>query len=162
MTNKKLTVSVLIIIIILAISLFGTGCAKKDIVEPDYSKAVAEDFLVSVSESSYDFPSTVLSENFKKSLKSMINNETGQEYASDKDAFINKICKPIIEKIGTYEKGSLSFVKTLTEKGYVSVFYKTRFSKETQGDVTVQFVFEEINGKMLVGGLWFSSKTLKQ
>ena len=68
----------------------------------------------------------------------------------------------ILEKIGTYEKGSLSFVKTLTEKGYVSVFYKTRFSKETQGDVTVQFVFEEINGKMLVGGLWFSSKTLKQ
>jgi len=162
MTNKKVLSLVCILIMILIFSLSGAGCAKRGITEPDYSKAIAEDFLIAVSASDYDFASTALSEDFKKNLKSMIDTETQQEYTNEKDAFINKICKPIIEKIGEYEKGSLTFVKTLTEKGYTSVFYETKFSKEAQGAVTVQFVFEEANGKMLVGGLWFSSKTLKQ
>lgn len=162
MTNKKINIPVLIIIIIVALSVFGAGCAKRGTTEPDYSKAVAEDFLAAVSASDYDSVSAVISEDFKKSLKSMTNTATSKEYTSEKEAFVDKICKPINEKIGKYEKGSLSFIKTLSEKGYTSVFYKSRYSKEAQGDVTVQFVYEESGEKMLVGGIWFSSKTLKQ
>jgi hypothetical protein len=162
MANKKISIYALIVIIIAALSVFGAGCAKRGTIEPDYSKAVAEDFLAAVSASDYDSVSAVISEDFKKSLKSMINTATGKEYTSEKEAFADKICKPINEKIGKYEKGSLSFVKTLSEKGCTSVFYKSEYSKEAQGDVTVQFVYEESEGKMLVGGIWFSSKTLKQ
>jgi len=162
MKNKKTAISFLILIILLIFSLFGSGCAKRGNTEPDYSKAIADDFLIAVSASDYDFISTVLSENFKENLKSMIDPETQQKYTNEEDAFIEKISKPIVEKIGQYEKGSLTFIKSLTEKGHTSVFYETKFSKETQGPVTVQFVFEESDGKMLVGGLWFSSKTLQQ
>lgn len=162
MTNKKILLLTWVLILVTVSFLFVGGCAKRGITEPDYSKAIAEDFLLAVSANDYDSVSDKLSEDFKKSLKAMINTETQQEYGNEKEAFIDKICKPINEKIGEYEKGSLSFIKTLTEKGFTSVFYETKYSKETQGAVTVQFVFEEGEGKMLVGGLWFSSKTLKQ
>ena len=64
------------------------------------------------------------------------------------------------DKIGQYEAGTLKFDRTLTEKGYTSVFYKAKYSNEPGGDVTIQFVFKDENGKMLISGFWFSSKTL--
>lgn len=164
MINKKVPGLVCVLIFILVLSFTGIGCAVKDVEEPSYSKAIAEDFLVAVSNSDYEAVSDLLSEDFKKSLKEKATQKTGEETiaAGEKEGFIDGICKPLNEKIGSYEKGSLVFTKTLTERGYTSVFYNTRFSKETQGAVTVQFVFEEVNNKMLVAGFWLSSKTLKR
>ncbi len=164
MTSKKMLKFVCFLIFILVLSFSGVGCAKKDLEEPEYSKAIAEDFLIAVSQSDYEAVSDLLSDDFKESLreKNDQKSEKDIETSGEKEEFINKICKPLDEKIGRYEKGSLVFSKTLTERGYTSVFYDTKFSKETQGAVTVQFVFKDTEGKIQVAGFWLSSKTLKQ
>ena len=162
MKNKNiLRLFAILIAAIIILMIVGAGCAKSGSEEPDYSKAIIEDFLVAFSNNDYDSISSMLSSNFKTSLKSL-KDSTNKEYASDKEAFIGKISNPIKEKIGEYKKGTAVFEKTLTEKGYTSVFYQAEYSKETQGKVTIQLVFEEENGKMLIGGLWFNSKTLRQ
>jgi hypothetical protein len=160
MGKKKISILVTIISMIAVLIIGMAGCAKSGSEEPDYSKAIIEDFLVAFSNNDYDSISSMLSSNFKTSLKSL-KDSTNKEYASDKEAFIDKISNPIKEKIGEYKKGTAVFEKTLTEKGYTSVFYQAEYSKETQGKVTIQLVFEEENGKSLIGGLWFNSKTLQ-
>ncbi|MCX6384016.1 MAG: hypothetical protein NTV16_05950 [Actinobacteria bacterium] len=66
------------------------------------------------------------------------------------------------DKIGQYQAGTLKFDRTLTEKGYTNVFYKAKYSNELSGDVTIQIVFKNENGEMLISGFWFSSNTLKK
>lgn len=164
MRNKR-TVSIVLlacIIIPVLFSIFATGCAKRGTTEPDYSAAVAEKILLAMNKSDYDSVSEYFNTEFKDSLKKLTDPETQKAYTTDKDAFVKAICKPLIDKIGEYQQGTLKFDRTLTEKGYTSVFYKTRYSKEKNGDVTIQFVFKDENGKMMVAGLWASSKTLQQ
>lgn len=164
MKNNKVLSLILFMCIIIPVLIltFSAGCAKRGNVEPDYSVAVAEEILLAMNKSDYDSVSQYFNAEFKDAMKKTIDPKTGKAYATDKDAFINAICKPLIDKIGEYQKGSLKFDRTLTEKGYTSVFYKTRFSKEINGDVTVQFVFKDENGKMTIAGLWASSKTLQK
>ncbi|MHB1276717.1 MAG: hypothetical protein ACYC0D_12605, partial [Candidatus Humimicrobiaceae bacterium] len=78
------------------------------------------------------------------------------------DVFIIVVCKPLRDKIGEYQAGTLKFDRTLAEQGYNSVFYKAKYSNEPNGDVTIQFVFKDENGKMVISGLWFNSKILSK
>jgi hypothetical protein len=151
-----------------ALLLFSTGCAQRGIVEPDYSAAIAEKVLVAINKDDYDSVSIYFNKEFKDSLKAaqikLIDPETKKAYVftSEKDAFIAVVCKPLKDKIGEYQQGSLKFDRTLTEKGYTSVFYLSKYSKETGGNVTAQFVFKDEGGTMIIGGLWFSSKILSK
>ena len=164
MRSKRLLSVILLACIIMPVLFlsFSTGCAQRSTVEPDYSAAIAEEILLAMNKSDYDSISKYFNTEFKDSLKKLIDPKTQKAYTTDKDAFINSICKPLIDKIGEYQQGTLKFDRTLTEKGYTSVFYKTKYSKETSGDVTIQFVFKDENGKMMVAGLWASSKTLQK
>lgn len=163
MINKKVFSMVLLICIILPLLFltFSTGCAKRGTIEPDYSAVIGEKVLTAMNKDDYDAVSGYFGKDFKDSLKKITDPKTQKAYATEKDAFINTICKPLRDKVGEYQQGTLKFDRTLTEKGFTSVFYKAQYSKEKDGDVTIQFVFKDENGKM-ISGLWFSSKILKQ
>ena len=168
MRSKKILSILLLVCLILPVAflLFSTGCAKRGTVEPDYSAAIAEKVLVAINKDDYDSVSIYFNKEFKDALKAalikLIDPKTQKAYVftSEKDAFIIVVCKPLRDKIGEYQQGSLKFDRTLTERGYTSVFYLSKYSKETSGDVTTQFVFKDEGGTMIVSGLWFSSKTL--
>ncbi|MCE5330276.1 DUF3887 domain-containing protein [bacterium] len=164
MRSKRILSMILLICIVIPVLFltFSTGCAKRGNIEPDYSAAIAENILMAMNKSDYDSISQYFDTEFKDAMKKMIDPKTQKAYATEKDAFINAVCKPLIDKIGEYQQGTLKFDRTLTEKGYTSVFYKTQYSKEKSGDVTIQFVFKDENGKMMVSGLWASSKILQQ
>jgi len=162
-TKKTISfASVLVILTCIFVVFFMLGCARRGAEEPAYSKEIAEKILISINNDDYDSISLYFSDEFKDSIKKMVDPKTQKAYTSEKEAFVNGICKPLKDKIGEYQPGTLKFNRTLTEKGYTSVFYLAKFSKEKQGDVTFQLVFQEINGKMLISGMWFSSKTLRQ
>ena len=162
MRNKKIVSILLLICLVLPFTflLASTGCAKRGTVEPDYSASAAEGILLAINKSDYDSVSKYFNAEFKDALKKMVDAKTGKAYTAEKDAFVNAICVPLIEKIGEYQEGTLKFDRTLEEKGYFNVFYKAKYSKELSGDVTVQFVFKDENAEMLIAGFWFNSKTL--
>jgi hypothetical protein len=168
--SKRITSIFLVFCLVLPIAflIFSTGCAQRGTVEPDYSAAIAEKVLIAISKDDYDSVSTYFNKEFKDSLKAaqikLIDPETQKAYVftSEKDAFVTVVCKPLRDKIGEYQQGSLKFDRTLTEKGYTSVFYLSKYSKETNGNVTTQLVFKDESGKMVVSGLWFSSKILSK
>lgn len=164
MRNKGILSIILVICLALPVAFLAlsTGCAQRGIVEPDYSAAIAEKVLVAMNKDDYDLVSIYFNKEFKDALKKIIDPKTQKAYTSEKDAFINSVCKPLRDKIGEYQQGSLKFDRTLTEKGYTSVFYLSKYSKENSGDVTAQFLFKDESGKMIVSGLWFSSNTLKK
>lgn len=164
MRNKRILSIILVICLALPVAFLAlsTGCAQRGTVEPDYSAAIAEKVLVAMNKDDYDLVSIYFNKEFKDALKKMIDPKTQKPYTSEKDAFINSVCKPLRDKIGEYQQGSLKFDRTLTEKGYTSVFYLSKYSKENSGDVTAQFLFKDESGKMIVSGLWFSSNTLKK
>jgi hypothetical protein len=160
--NKRILSIFLVVCLVLPVAflLFSTGCAQRGTVEPDYSAAIAQKILIAMNKDDYDSISVYFNKDFKDALKKLIDPKTTKAYTSDKDAFINSVSKPLRDKIGEYQDGSLKFDRTLTEKGYTNVFYLTKYSKETGGDVKVQFVFKDENGTMIIGGLWFNSKIL--
>jgi hypothetical protein len=166
--NKKILSVLLLVCLVLpfAFLLSSTGCAQRGTAEPDYSAAVAEKVLIAINKDDYDSVSIYFNQEFKDAIKAALakltDPETQKPYAStsEKDAFIIVVCKPLRDKIGEFQQGSLKFDRTLSEKGYTNIFYKSKYSKETSGDVTTQFVFKDENGTMVISGLWFTSKTL--
>ena len=175
MKSKRIISIFLVICLVLPVAflLFSTGCAQRGTVEPDYSAAIAENFLIGFDKNDYNSISMYLSEEFKTLIKEFKNpdpNATVKTYATEAEAFsvmtslkdaTGKLI-PTKDKIGEYQTGTLKFDRTLTEKGYTSVFYKAKYSNEPSGDVTIQIVFKDENGKMLISGFWFSSKTLSK
>jgi hypothetical protein len=171
--NKKILSILLLICLVLSVAflLFSTGCAQRGTIEPDYSAAVAEKFLIGFDKNDYDSISAYLSEEFKGLVKQFkVPGTTDKTYATLSEAFSAMIAlkvkdangKPLYmkDKIGVYQAGTLKFDRTLSEKGYTSVFYKAKYSNEPNGDVTIQLVFKDENGKMLISGFWFNSKIL--
>jgi hypothetical protein len=162
---------VLCMVLPVAFLLFSTGCAQRGTVEPDYSAAIAEKFLIGFDKNDYNSISAYLSEEFKTLIKKFkVPGTTDKTYATEGEAFAamtslkdatGKLV-PMKDKIGLYQAGTLKFDRTLTEKGYTSVFYKAKYSNEPSGDVTIQIVFKDENGKMMISGFWFSSKTLSK
>ena len=61
-------------------------------------------------------------------------------------------------KIGDYV--SKEYLKTERSGGYISVYYRARFTDETS-DVMVRVVFSEDSGGHYVSGLWFDSPNLR-
>jgi len=166
--SKKILSVFLLVCLILPVTflLFSTGCAQRGTVEPEYSAAIAEKVLIAINKDDWDSVSAYFDTEFKDaiiaSLKKLTDPKTQKPYTStsEKDAFSIVICKPLKDKIGEYQEGTLKFDRTLAEKGYTSVFYLSKYSKETSGDVKAQFVFKDVGGSMIVSGLWFTSKTL--
>ena len=181
MRNKRILSIILVICLALPVAFLAlsTGCAQRGTVEPDYSAAIAEKFLIGFDKNDYDSVSTYLSEEFKDLVKQFkIPGTTDKTYATASEAFSvmtalkdqsNNILKDangkplhMKDKIGQYQAGTLKFDRTLAEKGYTNVFYKAKYSNEPSGDVTIQIVFKDENGKMLISGFWFSSNILKK
>ncbi|MHB1275682.1 MAG: hypothetical protein ACYC0D_07295, partial [Candidatus Humimicrobiaceae bacterium] len=136
MTNKKILSILLLICLVLPVAflLFSTGCAQRGTIEPDYSAAIAEKVLVAINKDDYDSVSIYFNAEFKDALKAalmkLIDPKTQKAYVftSEKDAFIIVVCKPLRDKIGEYQAGTLKFDRTLAEQGYNSVFYKAKYS----------------------------------
>jgi len=171
--SKRIISIFLVICLVLPVTflLFSTGCAQRGTVEPDYSAAIAENFLIGFDKNDYNSISMYLSEEFKTLIKEFkVPGATNKTYATEGEAFtvmtsLKDATGKLItmkDKIGLYQAGTLKFDRTLAEKGYTSVFYKAKYSNEPSGDVTIQIVFKDENGKMLISGFWFSSKTLSK
>jgi hypothetical protein len=171
--NKRMFCAILLICLVLPVAflLFSTGCAQRGTTEPDYSAAVAEKFLIGFDNNDYDSISMYFSEEFKDIVKNFkVIGTTDKTYATAGEAFSAMTAlkekdasgKPlhIKDKIGQYQAGTLKFDRTLSEKGYTNVFYKAKYSNEPSGDVTIQLVFKNENGKMLISGFWLTSKSL--
>jgi len=131
-------------------------------IDLDYTQAIAQEVLVAINNDDYSSVSIYFNKEFKDDLINSIDPKTQKAYTSEKDAFINILCKPLKDKIGEYQQDRLKFDRTLTEEGYTNVFFLSKYSKELSGDVTAQFVFKNESGKMTISGLWFSSKTLAE
>jgi hypothetical protein len=147
-------------------------------IEPDYSAAVVEKFLIGLDKNDYDSISIYLSEEFKDIVKNFkVPGTTDKTYSTANEAFsvitaikdLNKNIfkdsegKPvhIEDKIGQYQAGTLKFIRFFAMKSYSSVlFYKAKYSNEPNGYVRIHIDFKGENGKMLVSGFGFISKTL--
>ena len=67
----------------------------------------------------------------------------------------------IKDKIGQYQAGTLKFIRFFAMKSYSSIlFYKAKYSNEPNGYVRIHIDFKDENGKMLISGFGFISKTL--
>ena len=151
---------------------------KRGNIEPDYSAAVIEKFLIGFDKNDYDYISIYLSEEFKDIVKNFkVPGTTDKTYPTASQAFsamtaIMDLNKNIIkdsdgkplhmqDKIGQYRAGSLKFIRYFAMKSYSSIlFYKAKYLNEPNGYVRIHIDFKNENGKMLISGFGFISKTL--
>jgi len=72
--NKKIVSILLLICLVLPFTflLASTGCAKRGMVEPDYSASAAEGILLAINKSDYDSISAYFNTEFKDALKKMV------------------------------------------------------------------------------------------
>jgi hypothetical protein len=147
-------------------------------IEPDYSAAVMEKFLIGLDKNDYDCISIYLSEEFKETLKNFkVPGAIDKTYPTINEAFsamtaIMDLNKNIIKDpdgkplhmqdiIGRYQAGSLKFIRYFAMKSYSSVlFYKAKYSNGPNGYVRIHIDFKNENGKMLISGFGFISNTL--
>lgn len=111
--------------------------------EPDYASDIAENILTAINDDNYG----QYSEFFTAEMKDKMPEKVVRE--------INSVIKL---EIGAYE--SKEFWKTENAGLYTSVYYKAKFSNEPD-DVIVKVVFQKIEGKVYVAGLWLDSPKLR-
>ena len=130
-------------ILLISVTLMAMlSCAQKP--EPEYASPIAEGILLAMNENDY----AKYSEHFDQAMKTALP-ESGFQQAN----------MAIKDKIGDYI--SKQFLKVVEEGLYTSVYYKAKFTLEPE-DVIVKVVFQEIEGKVYVSGLWFDSPKLRQ
>ena len=125
--------------IVAMVALVACGGAS----EPDYANDIAENILTAINDDNYD----QYSEFFTAEMKDKMPEKVVRE--------INSVIKL---EIGTYE--SKESWKTENDGLYTSVFYKARFTNEPE-DVIVKVVFQKIESKVYVAGLWLDSPKLR-
>jgi hypothetical protein len=140
----KLAVSLLLVVILF----FSFGCAAKVDVGTvrSYADSMTENLLTGMNKEDY----TVFSRDFDEAMKKAI----PESKFSDLVAQVNG-------KIGAYVFGSKTFDRAYKSGGYINVVYKAKFTNETS-PVTVRIVFNEVNGKHKISGIWFDSPKLRE
>lgn len=141
MKNKLFClVSGITVLLVLVTAL--SACAPKP--EPEYAGKITEDILLAINEGNYG----KYSEHFDEAMKE----------ALPEDVF-EQIRAQIKSGIGDYI--SREFWKTTEQGSYTAVYYRAKFTGETEL-ATVKIVFQEIDGRVYVSGLWLDSPGLRK
>jgi len=135
------------VVTIVAVVIFA-GCVEKSQVDIDqvrkYADPITENILLGMNGNNY----SKYSEHFDQTMKNAMN-----------DAVFSETNTLIKSKIGDYV--SKQFWKVESKDQYTIVYYKARFTEETE-DVTVKVVFQEIMEEMKVSGLFLDSPKLRE
>jgi hypothetical protein len=145
---KKFTFSFLLIIIIFCTTNLLSSCAQTattSMPEPEYARDITENILQAINSNNY----AMYSKDFDQGMKQALTQEV-----------FDQVKSTITKKVGSYEPGSLQFVQAVSQTPYVAVIYSTKFTNETD-NVTVTISFHSVEGKYLVGGLYFNSPKLR-
>ena len=108
-----------------------------------YADPITENILLAINEDDY----IKYSEHFSEIMKNAIT-----------ESLFKGSNVLIKSKIGDYL--SKEFWKTEKQGRYSVVYYKAKFSQESE--VIVKVIFQEVEDKILVAGLWFDSPKLQR
>ena len=148
MSMKKITIIGLITVAIIAAVVIFAGCVEKNQVDVNqvrkYADPITESILLGMNGNNYSKYSKHFDQTMKNAVPEAVFNET------------NNLIK---SKIGDYV--SKEFWKVESKGQYTTVYYKAKFTKETE-HVTVKVVFQEIMENAKVSGLWLDSPKLRK
>ena len=134
MKSKTILVTaVMLAILIMALPLLS-GCGQV----AKYSDPIAENILISMNNRDYEGFSKDFDENMKRELS---------------EAAFPDFIDAINNQVGDYVSGSKKMTGVNIENGLTTATYMVDF--EALEDVTMDVVYQEIDGKMKVVGLWF-------
>lgn len=140
--SKKAIRIIIGIVAILAVITTLSACTGQ--VEPEFAGPIIEDTLQALSNGDH----AGYCQHFDNAMK----------LATPKDVF-DQVNNLIEAKIGDYVSKKFSQIEE--QDIYTIIYYKAKFTRES-GDVLVQVVFRDIDGEMLISGLWFDSPKLRQ
>ncbi|MCX8181792.1 MAG: DUF3887 domain-containing protein [Candidatus Methanomethyliaceae archaeon] len=141
---RKDVVLVLIILIVVGVGAYvisQTPAADVNKVRA-YADPIAENILIAMNEGNY----TKFSRDLDATMKNAMTEPIFQQTVT-----------VIKSKVGNYI--SKEFSKAELQGNYTVVYYKAKYTEETE--VTVRVVFAEAGGKQYVSGLWFDSPKLR-
>lgn len=131
----------ILVIVLFIIAALAAGCGSAS--EPDYANDIAENILTAINTDNYPQYSEFFTDEMKDKMP---------------EAVVREINSVIKLEIGNYE--SKEYWKTQNAGLYTTVFYRARFTNEPE-DVIVKVVFQKINSKIYVAGLWLDSPRLR-
>ena len=138
---KKLTILLAVALLVLSAMIISCSPPKP---EPPYASGITENVLTGLNQNDF----AKFSQDFDEAMKKAF---TEQAFAQTRDL--------LKSKVGDYQ--SKQFLKTEEQKPYAIVYYKAQFTNEPDG-VIVRIVFQEVEGKAMVSGLWFDSPNLRK
>ena len=130
---KLIAIIIIITIMLLTVPVFA-GCGRV----AAYSDPITEDILISMNNGDYAGFSKDFDENIKKELS---------------EAVFPDFLVAINGSVGSYIEGSKKITGVNVENNLTTAVYDADF--ESKEGVTVRVVYQKINNKMTVVGLWF-------
>ena len=135
MTKIRLISIITIMVVVLAAIPIFTGCGK---VAP-YADPAAENILIAMNNEDY----ASFSKDFDDNMKSELSKESFADFL----AAVNG-------QVGDYIPDSKNLTGVNIENGMTTATYIIDF--ESLEDVTLEVIFQKIDNKMMVVGLWFN------
>ena len=135
MTKIKLISIITILVIVLAAVPVFAGCGK---VAP-YADPATENILIAMNNEDYA--------SFSKDFDDTMKSELSEDVFPDFLASVNG-------QVGAYILDSKNLNGVNIENGITTANYTIDF--ESMEDVTLDVIFQKIDGKMMVAGLWFN------
>jgi len=138
----KKTLKIICGLMIVTVMLAGLS-ACGGVPEPDYAEPITEELLQAMEAEDY----AGYTGHFNEEMLQAVTEPVFME-----------VITTIKAAIGSYQ--SKEFWKTVDEGAYKSVYYRAKFSQETE-NVIVRVVFQEIDSEVSIAGIWFDSPMLR-
>ncbi len=135
MTKIKLISIITILVLVLAAIPVFAGCGKV----AAYADPATENILIAMNNEDYA--------NFSKDFSDIMKSELSEDVFADFLAAIN-------DQVGDYIPDSKNLTGFNIENGLTTATYEINF--ESMEDVALEVVFQKIDNKMMVVGLWFN------
>ena len=134
MTKIRLVAIITILVLVLVTIPIFAGCGK---VAP-YADPATENILIAMNNEDYA--------SFSKDFSDTMKSELSEDAFADFLAAVNG-------QVGDYVPDSKNLTGVNIENGLTTAIYKINF--ESMQDVALEVVFQKIDDKMMVVGLWF-------
>ena len=135
MTKIRLVAIITILVLVLVTIPIFAGCGK---VAP-YADPATENILIAMNNEDYA--------SFSKDFSDTMKSELSEDVFADFLAAVNG-------QVGDYVPDSKNLTGVNIENGLTTAIYKINF--ESMEDVALEVVFQKIDDKMMVVGLWFN------
>ena len=135
MTKIRLVAIITILVLVLVTIPIFAGCGK---VAP-YADPATENILIAMNNEDYA--------SFSKDFSDTMKSELSEDVFADFLAAVNG-------QVGDYVPDSKNLTGVNIENGLTTATYKINF--ESMEDVALEVVFQKIDDKMMVVGLWFN------